>query len=233
MTVAAGTARLFAAWTRGSPVPAEADRRCEGLADFAARRARVWQVPLFTAGLAADLMEQHQAAAGNDLADLAQPQEMIYDGANAYLHVADAWTGFWLGDRDGPRTINDPLWPLDALFGTRDAAPVGADVVRGVAVTHYRVTIDLARADAALPAGVTVPTGPYRALSQVAGEIWLDSAGRSRRISVTTERAAGDNPEPIWSILELWDFGVATDILPPSPADIVPPREAYRTSPAP
>jgi len=55
--------------------------------------------------------------------------------------------------------VNDPLWPLDALFGVRDAVEIGAESVRGVAATHYRLTIDLARADAALPAGVTVPEG--------------------------------------------------------------------------
>jgi hypothetical protein len=54
---------------------------------------------------------------------------MIYDGAGAYIRVADQWTGFFLGDPGGPRGPNDPLWPLDALFG------------------------------------VSVPAGPYRALS--------------------------------------------------------------------
>ena len=186
-----------------------------------------------TAGFAAEFIEQHQAANGDDPVELAEPQEMIYDGANAYVRVGNTWTGFFLGDREGPRTVNDPLWPPDALFGARYAVELGAEVVRGVAATSCRVTIDLAHADAALPAGVTVPTGPYRALSQIAAEVWLDSAGRSRRIAVTTDRTAGDNPVPIWSVLELWDFGVTADIRPPSPAEIVPPREAYRESPAP
>lgn len=227
-TIAAGTARLFAAWAHGSPVPDRADRRCEGIADFAARRARVWQVPLFTDGQAAEFIEQHQAAADDDLAQLGEPQEMVYDGANTYMHVADNWTGFFLGDRDGPRTVNDPLWPLDALFGVRGVVEIGAEEVRGVAVTRYRVTIDLAQADAALPTGVTVPAGPYRALSQIPAEVWLDSAGRCRRISVDADRAAGDNQVPIWSIVELWDFGVSADIAAPSPADLVSPHQAYR-----
>jgi hypothetical protein len=212
-------------------VPAQADRRCEGIADFAARRARVWQVPMFTAGVAAEFIDQHQHAADDDLADLAEPQEMIYDGANAYVRVADTWTGFFLGDRDGPRTGNDPLWPLDALFGARDAVEVGPEVVRGVAVTRYRVRVDLAQADAAVPAGVTVPAGPYRALTQIPAEVWLDSAGRSRRIAVLSEPTSGDRQAPIWSVLELWDFGLPADIVPPGPADIASPLEAYRRSP--
>lgn len=231
-TVAAQTARLFAAWSQ-DPVPDPADRRCEGTADFAGRRARVRQVPLFTAGLAAELIERHHGADGDDLAQLGEPQEMVYDGANAYWHVGDRWTGFFLGDRDGPRTVNDPLWPLDAMFGAQNAVEVGAEEVRGVPVTRYRVRIDLARADAALPAGVTVPTGPYRELSQVPAEVWLDSAGQCRRIAVATERTAGDDQVPIWSIVELWDFGVHADIVPQSPAEVVPPREAYRETPSP
>lgn len=227
-TVAAGTARLFAAWSQGSPVPDQADRRCEGIADFGARRARVWQLMMFTAGITAEVMEKHQAADDDDLALLREPQEMVYDGANAYMRVAGNWTGFFLGDRDGPRTVNDPLWPLDALFGARNAVEVGVEEVRGVPVTRYRMAIDLAQADAALRAGVTVPAGPFRALSRVPAEVWLDSAGHARRIAVAGE----DDPAPIWSILELWDFGVQANIEPPTPADVMPPHEAFRQDPA-
>ena len=53
-----------------------------------------------------------------------------------------------------------PLWPLDALFGASDnAAEIGPEAVRGVPATRYRLTVDLGRADAALPAGVSVPRG--------------------------------------------------------------------------
>lgn len=115
------------------------------------------------------------------------------------------------------------MWPLDALLGTYDAVELGDDVVRGEAATHYRVTIDLARADAVLPAGVSVPGGPYRALRQIPAEVWLDSAGLARRIAVKTDAAV--NGDLIWSVVELWDFGVAADIAPPD--NVVPPREAY------
>ncbi|HEY2506553.1 MAG TPA: hypothetical protein VGI58_08550 [Streptosporangiaceae bacterium] len=226
-TVTAGPARLFAAWSQGSPVPDEADRRCEGIADLSERQAHVWQVPMGTVGLAAQFIEEHQDTSSQDLAELGEPQEMVYDGANAYIHVEGNWTGFFLGDRDRPRTVNDPLWPLDALFGAREAAEIGAEEVRGVPVARYRVVIDLGRADAALPAGVTVPTGPFRDLSQIPAEVWLDSAGLCRRIAVVTERPAPDDQEPTWSIVELWDFGIRADIVPPTSAEVVPPGAAY------
>jgi hypothetical protein len=231
-TAGAGTARLFAAWSKGSPVPEAADRRCEGVADFAARRARVAQVVLFTARFAEEFVAKHQGdGCFGDLDSLAEPQQVIYDGASVYLQLAGRWTGFSFGDPGGPRRVNDPLWPLDALFGAGDAAEIGAEHVRGVPVARYRLKIDLARADAALPAGVTVPAGPYRWLSQIPAEVWLDADGLARRIAVIGEPEAKEGT-PTWSIVELWDFGVPADITPPSPDDVVSPRNAGKGRPA-
>ncbi len=224
-TVAAGTARLFAAWCRGSPEPDVVDRRCDGLADLAARRARVSQSLFFTDELMAKAIEQRDP-------DLGPPEitesEIIFDGPNAYIRVADAWTVFFPADPDGPRGPNDPLWPLDALFGAGDdAVEIGTEAVRGVATTHCRLTVDLARADAALPAGVSVPGGPYRSLRQLPAEVWLDAAGCARRISVNSEPTGGAESR-IWSVIELWDFGVTVDITPPGPDEVLAPSEAYR-----
>jgi hypothetical protein len=227
-TVAAGTARLSGAWSEGSPVPKAADQRCEGIADFAARRARVGQAVIFTAGVTAEFIAKHQDDDSyGDLHELGEPVEAIYDGANTYLHAGDNWTGFFLRDTGGPRGVNDPLWPLDALFGARDAVEIGAESVRGVSATHYRLTIDLARADAALAAGVTVPAGPYRRLSQIPAEVWLDADGLARRIAVMTDPTGGEGGTPMWSVVELWDFGVLADITPPGPGEVVSPRDAY------
>jgi hypothetical protein len=225
-TVAARTARLFAAWCTNSPLPEAADRRCEGVADLAARRARVFQSPFFTDGATAALTGTGDDGPG--LGDLGGQSEMIYDGANAYVRVAGSWTGFFLADPRGPRAVSDPLWPLDALFGARDdAVEIGPDAVRGVPATRCRLTIDLARADAALPAGVSAPSGPYRSLSRLAAEVWLDSAGLARRISVNSEPAAATDAQ-VWSVVELWDFGVTVDITPPGPGEVLAPSEAYR-----
>jgi hypothetical protein len=224
-TAAAGTARLFAAWSTGSPLPEAADRRCEGVADLAARRASVSQSPFMTDGVTAALTGQHDDDPGAP--EPPGDTEMIYDGANAYIRVGGRWTGFFLADPGGPRGPNDPLWPLDALFGANgDAAEIGPEAVRGVPATRYRLTVDLARADAALPAGVSVPSGPYRSLGALPAEVWLDAAGLARRISVCSDPGAGD--AQVWSIVELWDFGVAADITPPGPGEVLAPAEAYR-----
>jgi hypothetical protein len=221
-TVAAGTARLSSAWC-ASPVPEAQDQRCEGVADLAGRRARVWEASL----------SERQAAEFSERRDddalrraLSEPRETIYDGANAYTRVAGRWTGFFLGDREGPRAAGDPLWPLDALFGAcDDALEIGHETVRGVATARCRLTVDLARADAAVPAGVSVPAGPYRALRQMPAEVWLDAGGLVRRVAVSLESMAGTDDGQNWVIVELWDFGVAADITPPHPDEVAAPRE--------
>jgi len=224
-TVAAGTARVLAAWCTGSPLPEAADRRGEGVADLAARRARVSQSLFFTEGLTAQFMEH--SGDDPDFLEQIKHSEIVYDGANAYIQVADSWTGFSLADPSGPRGPNDPLWPLDALFGANDdAVEIGAEAVRGVPTTRYRLTVDLARADAALLAGVSVPSGPYRSLARLPAEVWLDAAGLARRISVSSEPTATADAQ-VWSIAELWDFGAAVDISPPGPNEVLAPAEAY------
>jgi hypothetical protein len=226
-TVAAGTARLLAAWCTGSPLAEAVDRRCEGVADLSARRARVSQSLFFTDRATAALTGH-----GDDpgLREPVEQTEMIYDGANAYIRVAGSWTGFSLVDPGGPRGPNDPLWPLDALFGASDdVMEIGPQVVRGVPATRCRLTVDLARADASLPAGVSVPSGPYRSLSRLPAEVWLDAAGLARRIAVSSEPTAAADAQ-VWSIVELWNFGVAVDITPPGPDEVLAPADAYRTA---
>ena len=224
-TVAAGTARLFAAWCTGTPVPDARDRRCEGVADLRARRARVIAVSFLTERLAAEL-----ATRGDDQAhDPGQAShEEVYDGAACYLKVGDAWTIFFGPvDPGGPRGPNDPLWPLDALFGARDdGAPVGEADVRGEPVTHYRFSVDLGLADAQLSAGVSVPSGPYRGLSRLPAEAWLDSSGLARRVAVVPEPTATADSQ-LWAVDELWDFGLPVEINPPNRADVVAPACAY------
>ena len=225
-TVAAGTARLVAAWSTGSSLPEVADRRCEGVADLAARLARVRQSLFFTDGATAALMR----AGGDDrgLGDYVEHSEMIYDGAVAYVRVAGNWTRFGQAEPGGPRALTDPLWPLDALFGADDdVAEIGQHTVRGVPATRYRLAVDLARADAALPAGVSVPSGPYRWLSRLPAEVWLDADGLACRISVNSDPAAASDSQ-VWSVVELWDWGVAAEITPPRPGEVLAPAEAYR-----
>jgi hypothetical protein len=242
-TVAAGTARLFYAWATGSPVPEAADRRGEGVADLAARQARVSET-LMPASLTARFGEPKDGREPKDddvdlgqFAEMARevlskPMESVYDGGRMITLFEGRWTilspSAAVADRDGPRGLKDPLWPLDALYGARDdAEETGPEDVRGVATIRYRLTVDLVRADAALPAGVSVPEGPYRALSQLPAEVWLDDDGLIRRVAVTQTPGAPAGSQH-WVVAELWDFGVAAEINMPPPDQVLTLREAAR-----
>jgi hypothetical protein len=224
-TVAAGSARVFAAWCSGTPVPEARDRRSEGVADLRARRARLLAAPFLTDRMA-DLFAAAGAGQPDDGGD--GSREEVYDGAACYLRVGDSWTIFGgLVDPGGPRGPNDPLWPLDALFGAADnEVVIGTEQVRGEATTRYQLSVDLGLADGRLAAGVSVPAGPYRALSRPDAEVWLDSGGLARRVAVAGDPTA--TPErQIWAVLELWDFGLPVDINPPDRDDVVAPSCAY------
>jgi hypothetical protein len=224
---------LFSVWCAAAPVPETQDERCEGVTDFAGRRTQVSE-GLVPARFASALSKDRDADAARQISELSEPREKIYDGANAYVRVGGRWTGFFLGDREGPRGAGDPLWPLDALFGARDdAVEIGRDTVRGVAVTRYRLTVDLVRADAAVPAGVNVPAGPYRALRRMPAEVWLDAAGLVRRVAVSAEATTAADDVENWAVVELWDFGVTVDITPPRPDEVVAPRDADWETPGP
>jgi hypothetical protein len=101
----------------------------------------------------------------------------------------------------------------------------GPQAVRGGPATRCRLTVDLARADAARPAGVSVPSGPYRSLRRLPAEVWLDAAGLARCIAVNYEPAAAADAQ-VWAIVELWDFGLAVDITPPGPDELLAPVRA-------
>ncbi|AZM45154.1 hypothetical protein DMB38_04290 [Streptomyces sp. WAC 06738] len=174
------------------------------MVDFAARVAQVFR--LLLPGHIRDGLRNVPEA-------LTRPHEMLYVGATELLRSGDSWFAAPTGrDPDGPRGHLDPLWPLDALFGAGgDIIEAGTDTIRDAATTHYRLTVDIAAADQLLPTGIEVPEAPVRRLRELPAEVWLDDAGRARRIAI--QNAAGNRQA--WKVTEFWDFGVAVAITPP------------------
>jgi len=78
---------------------------------------------------------------------------------------------------------------------------------------------------------VSVPSGPFRALRQMPAQVWLDADGLARRIAVDADPLTAHSGEQTWTVVELWDFGIAVDITPPRPDEVVLPREAYQDAP--
>jgi hypothetical protein len=64
------------------------------------------------------------------------------------------------------------------------------------------------------------PACRSRHSSPLPAEVWLDAAGLARRISVNSESAAAPDAQ-VWSIVEVWDFGVAAAITLPGPHEVL------------
>jgi hypothetical protein len=109
----------------------------------------------------------------------------------------------------------DPSQALKMLMASSHARPLGKERVRGVATTHYAFQIDfdqLLHDNKALQQFKSV-TG----ISSVPAEAWVDARGRVRKLTVQMSMGAALGTPMTMTITEdLYDFGVRTDIEPPS-----------------
>jgi hypothetical protein len=117
----------------------------------------------------------------------------------------------------------DPSAQLHMLAAVADAEVVGEEEVRGVETTHYRGNYDVARAlrgarglqqtalRSSLGAAADVPEATY--------DVFLDDAGRLRKLTQTVEVAAtaarGGSPATVTTTLELYDFGITVMVMAP------------------
>jgi hypothetical protein len=119
---------------------------------------------------------------------------------------------------------NDPSQALSYLTGaSSNVQNLGTDSIRGVQTTHYRATVDLQKVlDRAPARDRKALRGTLATLRQQLGtstfpvDVWIDSAGRARRIS---EKMSMPALGAHMSMTEdLYDFGVKVNVTPP-PAD--------------
>jgi hypothetical protein len=234
-TRARGTARLFSASRDGSAFGDDVSR-IEGVADLARRVARV-TVHHMTSELEREMQsefaepvddpEEAEARLGAQafIKMFRASLEHVYAGGATYTHVPDeGWANFRGTDRDGPCSVDNPLWLLDALLGARDdAVEVGTGDVRGTPTRHLRLTIDLGRADEQLTAGIVTP-GPrsFRSLRGLPAEVWIDEQGLIRRMSYQSESGIEGRGE-WWQTTELWDFGLNVQIRIPTEDELIAP----------
>lgn len=113
----------------------------------------------------------------------------------------------------------DPTAQLHTLAAVADAEVVGEEEVRGERTTRYRGTYDVARAlrgarglqrtalRSSLGAASGVPTAPY--------DVFLDEAGRLRRLAQTVEVPSGGQTLTVTTTLELYDFGLPVIVVSP------------------
>lgn len=121
---------------------------------------------------------------------------------------------------------NDPRGVLDALRGVSgDVEEIGEQAIRGVATTHYRATVDLAKAQDEVPED---RREDFAAFSEQLGieelpiDVWVDEEGRARRFAYEVETpAAGSTPaSQVDLVIELFDFGVEVDVEAPPESEV-------------
>ena len=126
-----------------------------------------------------------------------------------------------------PVNGNDPRQFLDYLRAAGGSATrVGTGTIRGVATTHYRVTLDLDRYTRLVPAaqqssarrGVALlesVVGSHR----LPADVWLDSARRVRQMQFRyTECVSGQHLD-LGLIFDLFNYGPQPVIQLPSPSE--------------
>jgi hypothetical protein len=112
----------------------------------------------------------------------------------------------------------NPGGALEALRGAETVETIGTDTLRGTETTHYRATVDPAKAlDQAPPAlrervqaGLELFDGPLPV------DVWIDGDGRARQITIDVDLPVGS----LSMTMEYYDYGVDVDVSAP-PADDV------------
>lgn len=117
----------------------------------------------------------------------------------------------------------DPSSSLDALRGaTGKVTRVGSEEVRGVKTTHYRVTLDLAKAISNTPEAQrdrvetsVIALGTRR----VPADVWVDGKGRLRKLRLRLKGGTVVDPGSLQ--FEFFDLGTPVTVMQPDPNTVV------------
>jgi hypothetical protein len=162
--------------------------------------------------------------------------EMIFDGSHglvmymrSQLFDKTVPTGKWVKmdlekiakkegvDLGAIMNVNqaDPSQALRMLMASSNARVTGSERIRGVQTTHYAFNIDFAK--------LAHDNKAFEQLQEATGsvsapaEAWIDAKGRVRRLVVTMS-LGGQLATPMTMTMteDLYDFGVRTNVTPPS-----------------
>jgi hypothetical protein len=206
-TLEAGSARV--SQRRFVDPPGTLISREVGETDFTRRRTRTevwWEDP---DGLGERLVTAFPWLADEDEDDDdAAPSAMLYAGTASWFLMPDRNAA---SQRDGDpmaprRTHTDPTWIVEALVH------VHREDGRGDGRLGFLV--DLAETGSALEK----PPHRGRRPPRIAGELWLDDAGRIRRVTWSRfdrTRSREGSSGRHWTTSELWDFGTPVSIALP------------------
>jgi hypothetical protein len=109
----------------------------------------------------------------------------------------------------------DPSQALSMLMASSNARVTGSERIRGLQTTHYAFNIDFAK--------LSHDNKAFKKLQEATGsvsapaEAWIDAQGRVRRLAVTMSMGGQlGTPMTMTMTEELYDFGVHTNVTPPS-----------------
>lgn len=117
----------------------------------------------------------------------------------------------------------DPQQWLQQLLASNDTQKVGNDTVQGEQMTHYRTTIDPAKALTKVPAAQRAAVQKAMkqlGMSTVPVDVWVDAQGLLRQESVSLSLGQGLESSTMKMTFDLHDFGAPVNVEVP-PADQV------------
>ncbi|HEX2577954.1 MAG TPA: hypothetical protein VHK88_16515, partial [Aquihabitans sp.] len=208
----------------------------EGEFDVEARRGRL------TTDLGS-LIGMFEGPTGESMAG---EMDMVVDGDTVYVRSPlfamisegdEEWVSLPAGELDsaggfGSGTTSDPGAFLSFLEGAGTVEEVGTEDVRGVATTHVRADLDMAKVLEQAPAqdgedlteqleGLGLDPDD---LGTVPAEAWIDGDGHVRRFTMTYDLGAlgGEEAEDVSTTIdvELYDFDQPVEIELPDPSEV-------------
>lgn len=135
---------------------------------------------------------------------------------------------------------SDPTQALHFLLGaSRDVRDLGKEVIRGVATSHYRLTLDLRKAARQVPDSAQESYDTLLDMLEsplIPAEVWIDDEGRLRKMTFTETIASGpgaaEGDVTVEMTMEYYDFGVAVDVELPPESEVVDILEILQETPS-
>lgn len=171
-----------------------------------------------------------------------QPMVIVVDGTTIYMRLPmlagvtgnTGWISMTPDDLGLSGSFglgggtNDPSQLLETLRGvTDDVEEVGTDDVRGVATTHFRATIDMARAlDGVAPDQRALLESQLEglggALSAVPVDVWVDRDGLARRMTLDMGNmfGAGGGGGTASVTVDFFDYGEPVEVVVPDASEV-------------
>ena len=128
-----------------------------------------------------------------------------------------------------PGDVNaSPMDLLSALAAiASNVTDLGSDTIRGVAVTHYRVTVDLAKAEAHLQPQARAEFHAFASslnATTLPVDVWADGQASVRRLAVSLPMPGGSGMPAglrLSETVDFYDFGVPVEVSAPPASEVM------------